>query len=202
MSAGWTWMHRRGAGSGRWSSWFGGFEARGHGGEPWGWRRRFFESGEVRLALLSLLAERPMHGYELMKEMEARSGGMYRASAGTVYPNLQQMEDEGLVRVETSKEGKRVYSITDEGRKALELEAPGVERIWSRASAWDDWSDAFSPGAMEVMGPVMRLARAAFGAAARGDTAQVERVREVLRKAVEQLEKMRPRATPGDDAVD
>ena len=203
MSAGWTtWMHRRGPGSGRWRSWLGGFESRGHGGEPWGWRRRFFESGEVRLALLSLLAERPMHGYELMKEMEARSGGMYRASAGTVYPNLQQMEDEGLVRTETSKEGKRVYSITDEGRKALEAEAPGVERIWSRASAWDDWSDAFSPGAMEVMGPVMRLARAAFRAAGRGDTAQVERVREVLRKAVEQLEKMSAKGAKNEDVVD
>ena len=138
MSIGWMRMHRRGPGSGRWRSWFGGFEGRGHGGEPWGWRRKFFESGEVRLALLSLLAERPMHGYELMKEIDARSGGMYRASAGTVYPNLQQMEDEGLVRMETSKEGKRVYSITDEGRKALEAEALGVERIWSRASAWDD----------------------------------------------------------------
>ena len=79
-------MHRRGPGSGRWRSWFGGFESHGHGGEPWGWRRRFFESGEVRLALLSLLAERPMHGYELMKEMEARSGGMYRASAGDGVP--------------------------------------------------------------------------------------------------------------------
>ncbi len=202
MSIGWMRVHRRGPGSGRWRSWFGGFEGSGHGGEPWGWRRRFFESGEVRLALLSLLAERPMHGYELMKEMEARSGGMYRASAGTVYPNLQQMEDEGLVRMETSKEGKRVYSITDAGRKALEAEAPGVERIWSRASAWDDWSDAWSAGGLEVMGPLMRLARAAFGAAARGDTAQVERVREVLRKAGEQLEKMRPRATQGDDAVD
>jgi len=202
LSVGWVRVHRRGPGSGRWRSWFGGFEGSGHGGEPWGWRRRFFESGEVRLALLSLLAERPMHGYELMKETEARSGGMYRASAGTVYPNLQQMEDEGLVRMETSKEGKRVYSVTDAGRKALEAEAPGVERIWSRASAWDDWSDAWSAGGLEVMGPLMRLARAAFGAAARGDTAQVERVREVLRKAGEQLEKMRPRATQGDDPVD
>jgi len=190
LSAGWTWMHRRGPGSGRWRSWFGGFEAGGHRSEPWGWRRRFFESGEVRLALLSLLAERPMHGYELMKEMEARSGGIYRASAGTVYPNLQQLEDEGLVRMETSTEGKRVYSITDAGRKALKDEAPNVERIWTRASAWDDWSDAFSPGAMEVMGPVMRLARAAFRAAARGDSKQADSVRELLRKATEQLEKM------------
>jgi DNA-binding PadR family transcriptional regulator len=195
-------MRRRGPGSGRWRTWFG-FEPHGHGSEPWCWRRRFFESGEVRLALLSLLAERPMHGYELMKEMEARSGGMYQASAGTVYPNLQQLEDEGLVRMETGKDGKRVYHITDEGRKALKEQAPGVERIWSRASAWDDWRDAFSPGGTEVMGPLMRIARAAFRAAARGDTAQVERVREVLRKTGEQLEKMAPAGAKGaGDEVD
>src|SRR5207247_10275323 len=120
--------------------------------------------------------ERPMHGYELMKEMERRSGGMDQASAGTVYPNLQQLEDEGLVRVEVSEDGKRVYSITDEGRKALKVEAPGVERIWSRASAWDDWRDAFSPGGSEVRGPLMRIGRAAFGAAAGGDADPAGRV--------------------------
>jgi DNA-binding PadR family transcriptional regulator len=195
-------MRRRGPGGGRWRTWFG-FEPHGHGSEPWGWRRRFFESGEVRLALLSLLAERPMHGYELMKEMEARSGGMYQASAGTVYPNLQQLEDEGLVRMEVRDDGKRVYSITEEGRKALKEKAPGVERIWSRASAWDDWRDAFSPGGTEVMGPLMRIARAAFRAAARGDSSQVERVREVLRKTGEQLEKMAPEgAKSARDEVD
>jgi len=154
-------MRRRGPGASRWRTWVG-FEPHGHGSEPWGWRRRFFESGEVRLALLSLLSERPMHGYELMKEMEARSGGMYQASAGTVYPNLQQLEDEGLVRMEVRDDGKRVYSITEEGRKALKEEAPGVERIWSRASAWDDWRDAFSPGGAEVMGPLMRIAQEAI----------------------------------------
>lgn len=202
MSIGWMRMHRRGPGSGRWRAWFGGFDTHAHGGGPWGWRRRFFESGEVRLALLSLLKERPMHGYELMKEMEARSGGMYRASAGTVYPNLQQLEDEGLVRTETREDGKRVYTITEAGKQALKDEAPGVERIWSRASAWDDWSDAWSAGGLEVMGPLMRLARAAFRAAARGDAAQVERVREVLRKTGEQLEKMAPKGETRSDEVD
>lgn len=180
-------MHRSGR-HGRWG-WLFGFESHGRGHEPWGWRRRFFESGEVRLALLSLLAEGPKHGYELMKEMEARSGGMYRASAGTVYPNLQQLEDEGLIRSQTGDDGKRVYTITDEGQAELEREGPAVNRIWSRASAWDDWSDAFSPGAQEVMGPAMRLARAAFRAASRGDAKEVERVRSVLNKAAEELEK-------------
>ena len=185
-------MHRRG--HGRWREWFG-FEEHSHGSAPWGWRGRFFESGEVRLALLSLLAERPMHGYELMKEMESRSGGVYKASAGAVYPNLQQLEDEGLITSKPDQAGKRVYSVTAEGKKVLAAEADAVRRIWARASAWDDWGDAFSPGAMEVMGPAMRLARAAFSAAAHGDAGQVERVRVVLTKAAEEIEKMS--AKPG-----
>jgi DNA-binding PadR family transcriptional regulator len=184
----------RGPGSGRWRDWFG-FEPRNNRHEPWGWRRRFFESGEVRLALLSLLAERPMHGYELMKEIESRSGGVYKASAGAVYPNLQQLEDEGLIRGAADESGKRVYSITEAGKKVLAGEAAAVGRIWSRASAWDDWSDAFSPGAMEVMGPAMRLARVAFRAAARGDAKQVERIRSILSKAAEEIEKMRGSST-------
>jgi DNA-binding PadR family transcriptional regulator len=171
--------------------WFGFGEPGRHGGGPWGWRRRFFEQGEVRLALLSLLAERPMHGYQLIKEIEARSGGVYRASAGAVYPNLQQLEDEGLVRSEAGADGKRIYTITDAGRRELEGAGPAVGRIWSRASAWDDWSEAFSPGAQEVWGPAMRLLRAAFVAASRGDDRQVERVRTTLNKAAEELEKMR-----------
>ncbi len=189
-------MTGRARGHGRWREWFG-FEGHGHRSEPWGWRRRFFESGEVRLALLSLLAERPMHGYELMKEMEARSGGVYKASAGTVYPNLQQLEDEGLISSKTDDNNKRVYLVTAEGKKLLASEADAVGRIWSRASNWDDWSDAFSPGAMEVMGPAMRLARAAFGAAARGDAKQVERIRTVLSKASEEIEKMSAPSTGG-----
>src|SRR3984893_17776793 len=79
---------------------------------------RFFGPGEVRLALLSMLGEAPMHGYELMKQLAERSGGIYRASAGTVYPTLQQLEDEGLVASD-SKEGKRVYAITEAGSEEL-----------------------------------------------------------------------------------
>src|SRR5215813_4068680 len=93
----------------------------GAGGFPWwqmvaGARGRFFESGEVRLALLSLLNEGPKHGYQLMKEMSERSGGIYKASAGSVYPTLQQLEDEGMVEAEMQS-GRRVYRLTETGRR-------------------------------------------------------------------------------------
>jgi DNA-binding PadR family transcriptional regulator len=160
-------------------------------GGPWGFRRRFFEAGEVRLALLSLLGEGPRHGYDLIKELEARSGGLYKASPGSVYPNLQLLEDEGLIRAETTAEGKRVFAITDAGREELARNAEAVSRIWSRASAWDDWSDAMSPGAMEAWGPAMRVVQSAFRAAVKGDSAQIEKVRQILSRASEEIEALR-----------
>src|SRR6266853_2556537 len=94
-----------------------------------GRRARFFESGEIRLAILSLLSEGPKHGYQLMKELKDRSGGMYRASAGSVYPTLQQLEDEGLVQSDT-QDGRRTYRLTPEGISELDREKETVERIW------------------------------------------------------------------------
>ena len=79
------------------SDWWGGRHrvggGRHTGGGPWMWGR-FFGAGEVRLALLSLLEQEPKHGYQLMKELEERSGGLYRASAGTIYPTLQLLEED------------------------------------------------------------------------------------------------------------
>ena len=107
------------------------------GAFPWaavafGRHGRFFEAGEVRLAILSLLAEGPKHGYQLMKEMKDRSGGMYSASAGSIYPTLQQLEDEGLIEAAQAS-GKRVYSLTEAGRKELEKDPEIVRQIWERA---------------------------------------------------------------------
>jgi DNA-binding PadR family transcriptional regulator len=70
------------------------------------------------LAILFLLNEEPMHGYQVMQELSARSGGMWRPSPGSVYPTLQQLEDEGLIEAAESS-GKRVFSLTDEGRDYL-----------------------------------------------------------------------------------
>jgi DNA-binding PadR family transcriptional regulator len=157
-----------------------------------GLRARFFGPGEVRLALLSLLADGPKHGYELMKHLEERSGGMYRASAGTIYPTLQQLEDEGLVASE-STEGKRTYRITEAGHAELRREDETVRRIWRRAERWQDWRSAFEPGAAEIYGPAERLVKAAFRAVS-GEFAtrrRLERVREILERALRDLEEMK-----------
>ena len=177
--------HKRRHGGG----WFGWGEHR-EGGGPWGARGKFFESGEVRIALLSLLEDGPKHGYELMKELEARSGGTYKASAGTVYPNLQMLQDEGLIRAEERDDGKRVFSLTDAGRAELGQNRETIGRIWNRADDWGDWGDAMSAGGMEVWGPALRLARVAFKAAAGGDEVKIEKVRKALSNAAAEIEKL------------
>ncbi len=77
-----------------------------------------FGRGDLKYALLDLLRERPKHGYEMIKDLEDRSGGFYSPSAGAIYPTLQLLEDRGWVTAETV-EGKKVYAITDAGREAL-----------------------------------------------------------------------------------
>jgi DNA-binding PadR family transcriptional regulator len=153
---------------------------------------RFFGPGEVRLALLSLLSERPKHGYELMRQLEQRSGGIYRASAGTIYPTLQQLEDEGLI-VSESSDGKRVYRLTEGGRDELEREREIVHRIWRRAERWQDWRCALDPDAAELRGPAERLVKAAFRAAVSETLGEhrLERVREILERALRELEALR-----------
>jgi DNA-binding PadR family transcriptional regulator len=152
---------------------------------------RFFGPGEVRLALLSMLGEVPMHGYELMKQLAERSGGIYRASAGTVYPTLQQLEDEGLVTAET-QDGRKVYRLTDAGKHELERNGEAVGAIWRRARRWQDWRSAFDPDAGEIRGPAERLVKEAFRAVA-GEFAthqRLERVREILLRALREVEEL------------
>jgi len=149
-------------------------------------RQRFFEAGEIRLAILSLLADGPKHGYQLMKEMEERSGGMYRASAGSIYPTLQQLEDEGLVRAETVG-GRRVYHLTEEGLRELEADPEAVRSIWDRAEQCENWGKFLRPDTIAILPWVSALVKAAMQAASRGDP---ERVRKILDRAKDELERL------------
>ncbi len=82
----------------------------GHGKGPWSRARR----GDVRAAILLALADEPMHGYQIMQRLEERSGGAWRPSPGSVYPTLQLLEDQGLIKGEEA-EGRRVFSLTEAG---------------------------------------------------------------------------------------
>lgn len=160
-------------------------------GPGFGRRGRFFEFGEVRLAILSLLSEGPKHGYQLMKEMKERSGGMYRASAGSVYPTLQQLEDEGLITSERV-DGRRVYSLTEAGRKELESDPESVRRIWDRAESWEDWGQCMGPEVIAIFGPVGTLVKSAFRAAkwSAGRQEREEKVRAIVYRAAKELDEL------------
>lgn len=105
--------------------------------------RRFFGRGDVKYAVLELLQEHPRHGYEVMRALEERSGGFYAPSAGTIYPTLQMLEDRGWIS-SSEVEGKKIYSITEDGKAALaerqktESEfTPPWERFREQARRWN-----------------------------------------------------------------
>lgn len=93
---------------------------------------RFFGHGDLKLVILSLLEERPRHGYDIIKAIEERSGGAYQPSAGTVYPTLTLLEEMGFARSTPDEGGKRMYEITDAGRTYLAENHSTVEAIFSR----------------------------------------------------------------------
>jgi DNA-binding PadR family transcriptional regulator len=125
-----------------------------------------FAHGSLRLYLLSLLAERPRHGYELMQALSDRFGGTYSPSAGTIYPRLAKLEEEGLV-TKTAGDRKTVYEITDAGRAELAARADDL------ASIEDEVTDSVRRLADEVRTGVteaMKSLRADLASAARQST--------------------------------
>jgi DNA-binding PadR family transcriptional regulator len=88
-------------------------------GNPWMRHHRWMQRGDARIIILKVLNERPMHGYEVIKEVSEMFGGMYAPSAGMVYPTLQWLEDESLVNSSQEESGKKVYRINDAGKKFL-----------------------------------------------------------------------------------
>jgi DNA-binding PadR family transcriptional regulator len=147
----------------------------------------------VRIAILSLLSEGPKHGYELMKELESRSGGSYRVSAGTMYPSLQQLEDEGMI-VSEQQNGKRVYQLTDLGKQELAREGSTADAIWRRASRWGDWAQWMGPEAAWISGPLGALMIASFRAMkhSAGKPTQREKIQEILDRALQEMEAFVP----------
>ncbi|WNO52679.1 PadR family transcriptional regulator [Stakelama saccharophila] len=104
-----------------------------HRGPGWGRRaKRMFDGGELRLVLLKLIAEEPRHGYDLIREIEERTGGAYAPSPGVVYPTITMLGDMDLIAEQDSEGAKKVYAATDAGRTHLEENAQEVERLFAR----------------------------------------------------------------------
>jgi DNA-binding PadR family transcriptional regulator len=118
----------------------------GHHGRHRGGRvGRFLEHGDLRFVVLALIAEQPRHGYELIKELEDRTGGAYRPSPGVIYPTLALLEDEGFIRPVTGEAGRKLFEITDEGREALKANQAGVDAVFGRMAEAAEGSDTTRP---------------------------------------------------------
>lgn len=162
---------------------FGGFYSKFGGG--FGPFFRGFERGDMKYLILDLLAEKPRHGYDIIKELESRYCGFYSPSPGSVYPTLQMLEDLGWVRSD-EQDGKRVFEITEEGQKELKERKEKVDSIWDQAEHWksfklEDLNDLFEDLAELKKHVRMKLH-------ARGLNAEnMKRIRKIIAQAREEI---------------
>jgi DNA-binding PadR family transcriptional regulator len=132
--------------------------------------------GDVRAALLVLLDEEPRNGYGLMQELEHRTEGVWRPSPGSVYPALQQLEDEELVRAVES-EGRKLFELTDAGRSYV------AENRDELGKPWEAVNEDVGEGAFDMRNLIGQVAAATMQVLQAGNEAQVERAREILTEA-------------------
>jgi DNA-binding PadR family transcriptional regulator len=130
--------------------------------------------GDVRAAALALLAEGPMNGYQIIQEISERSGDVWRPSPGSVYPALQQLEDEGLIRAEESNGGRRAYVLTEDGRHYAETHAAELD------APWEALAGGAGGAAAEMRTLVGQLAMAATQVLSAGTDGQVAEARKIL----------------------
>ena len=158
------WAEHRGFGP--WPPFSGPFGPRGRG------RRGRARRGDVRAAILALLAERPMHGYEMIQELTERTSGVWRPSPGSIYPALQLLEDEGLVSGQEA-EGKRLFSLTEAGRAE-------ADRQPDAPAPWEEVTEGVDPAAFRLRDAVAQVGMAVMQVLHAGSEAQRAKALEVL----------------------
>jgi DNA-binding PadR family transcriptional regulator len=149
--------------------------------------------GDVRAAILVLLAEKPTNGYQIMQELEQRSRGAWRPSPGAVYPALAQLEDEGLVRAETTSSG-RLYHLTERGKTYVESHRDTLSAPWESAGQPD--SEASVVG---LFGELKHIAAAALQVVHTGSAAQITEAQKILNQARRALYRLLAEDAPSDD---
>ncbi|NQU37011.1 MAG: PadR family transcriptional regulator [Actinobacteria bacterium] len=150
---------------------------RDHRGGRGGRHGRRRGRGDLRTAVLVLLAEQPRHGYELMKEVAERTSGSWRPSPGSIYPTLQGLQDEGLVRIEHDDSGRGIAHLTEEGEKSA------AELIAESDAIWEDASGHGSGAQKELWVAHNEFVRALKQVSQVGTPTQVEQAAELVSTA-------------------
>lgn len=153
---------------------------RGHHGRDRGMRGYQGRAGrgDIRAAILALLAEQPMHGYQIIQVISERSGGNWTPSPGSVYPTLQQLEDEGLIEPAEAETGRRVFALTEAGQAASTAAAAE-----GTAAPWQEAVDEVDAELTELRDLVHQVLAATRQVAQAGTAAQVKAAQDVLRTA-------------------
>jgi DNA-binding PadR family transcriptional regulator len=167
----------------------------GPGGGPFGRGGPKARRGDVRTAALLLLNEGPRNGYQIMQDIEERSDGMWRPSPGSVYPALQQLEDEGLVRA-TETEGRKQFELTDAGREHV------AERGSDMTAPWDEMKGDFSDEVREAANLMREVALAFTQVVRAGSPSQVAEASKILAETRRSLYRILADGEPaeGDEA--
>ncbi len=156
-------------------------------------RRRMFEGGELRLVLLKLIADEPRHGYQLIRAIEDLTEGDYAPSPGVVYPTLTMLEDMGLIREQKSKDSKKVFEVTDEGRAHLEENADEVEELIERLEGRGSTRRRGQrPEIGRAIGNLMTALRNRVAAEGWNEEL-LEEVIDILDEAAQRIERAKPR---------
>ena len=164
-------------------------QGQGHGhGDGGRGRKRMFEGGELRLVMLLLIEQEPRHGYDIIRDLEARTGGAYAPSAGVIYPTLTLLEETGLLAAQASG-AKKLYALTEDGKAELDKNRAEAEAALARLEALRKRGEAMD------MGPVFRamtnlktvLQQKALDA---GNKAQLLDVAEIIDEAARKIERL------------
>ena len=181
-----------GKGRGRWK--MGGVYDAGqhhrHGHQHHRRRKRMFGPGELRLVLLSLIAEAPRHGYELIKEIEDLTGGEYAPSPGVIYPTLSLLEDEGMIAPVEGDESRKAFRVTDAGKAELEGSSAEVASLMRRLGKQAERSKPRgSPDLLRALGNLATVItnRAANGQFSGEDKDKVVDLIDELARKIERL---------------
>jgi len=151
---------------------------------------RIFHKGDFKYLILDLLKDKPRHGYEIIRDLEESFHGFYTPSPGAVYPTLQYLEEMGYV-TSVAQDGKKIYTITEEGKKFLIEKEKETEEIKANMrSWWGGWSSEFKDEMRDVMRSVSDLGRMIGQQARKAGAEKIPQVKEALKNATAEIERI------------